>query len=239
MFPLLSFVISAFRIVTWICFSAAFFSNEHYGKASFPPRHHNISWSRWIVSVDGCLVKFMSKYRNVIEWHSQLWFKVENVFRHNERNDNWLLTQSTWIFKTIFSLYLVIPKRQSPVKLFVWSKAKNVGLECAYIGIFELLTFIFTFFFHEIFRHLETMVDYGGLLYKYSMWLWSIYKNVQEYFPEVPWIAWMCYIARRQCNSRYRGKMFLPIGYHSIHYMYLLTNLWELLGGKSLPYQLF
>jgi hypothetical protein len=92
------------------------------------------------------LVEFMSKYRNVIEWHSQLWFKVENVFRHNERNDNWLLAQSTWIFKTTFS-YLVIHKRQSPVKIFVWSKAKNVGLECAYIGIFELLTFLFTFFF--------------------------------------------------------------------------------------------
>ena len=32
------------------------------------------------------------------------------------------------------------------------------------------------------------------ILYKYSMWL----VNIQEYFPEVPWIAWMCYIARRQ-----------------------------------------
>jgi len=99
-FPLLSFVISAFRIViiTWICFSYAFFSNEHYGKGkvSFPPWHNNIPWSRWFVSVDECFVKFMSKYRNVIKWHNQLWFKVENVFRHNERNDNRLFFFFCW-----------------------------------------------------------------------------------------------------------------------------------------------
>jgi hypothetical protein len=31
--------------------------------------------------------------------------------------------------------------------------------------------------------------------------------NIQEYFPEVLWIAWMCYIARRQRGEQYNTSM--------------------------------
>ena len=47
-----------------------------------------------------------------------------------------------------------------------------------------------------------------------------IVVNIQEYFPSVPWIACMCYIARRHAiQGAVRGKMFLYIDHSHIEYL--------------------